>query len=172
MIIIVNGILGVGKSSTAQSLAERLENSVYIQGDDYSEFEEFDPRNKQHLFRVFFDIARHVNSLSSTSNIIVDYIFEDQEQLDHFLLWLSENHSLIHFYIYCDKVEHVQRARQRNREDLGWELQRIEELRTIMSESWIKNNNVVCLDTTSKPIDIVVAEIICNLHEHNLSYNL
>lgn len=172
MIIIVNGILGVGKSSTAQSLAEHLENSVYLQGDDYSEFEEFDPTNKRHIYKVLSDIAHQVNSLSDKSNIVIDYIFEDQEQVNHFLSSLNKNLRHIHFYIHCDEIEHVERVKQRNREDLGWELQRIIELRAIMDGSWIGNNNVVSLNTTSKPTAIVVSEIISILNEYNLSHNI
>lgn len=161
MIIIINGILGVGKSSTAQSLAGRLENSVYVQGDDYSEFEEFDPRNKQHLFRVFSDIARHVNSLSSTSNIIVDYIFEDKEQLDHFLSSINTNHDHRHFYLHCNESEHRERIRNRNREDITWELERIVELGQIMDQSW--KMNCIIIDTSSRSIDSVVSEMLTKL---------
>lgn len=161
MIIIVNGILGVGKSSTAQSLAECLENSVYIQGDDYSEFEEFDPRNRQHLVRVLSDIARHVNSLSNTSNIIVDYIFEDQEQLDYFLSSLHANRDYRHFYLYCNESEHRERILNRNREDIAWELERIVELRHIMNKSWKMNCTII--DTSSRSIDSVVSEMLTKL---------
>jgi broad-specificity NMP kinase len=161
MIIIVNGILGVGKSTTAQLLTERLENSVYLQGDDYSEFEEFNPRNKQHVYKVLSDIARHINSLSNTSNIIIDYIFEDQEQLDHFLSSLDANHVHRHFYLQCNELEHRERILNRNREDVAWELERIVELRQIMGKSW--NGNCRIIGTSSRSIDSVVSEILTKL---------
>jgi cytidylate kinase len=160
MIIIVNGILGVGKSSTAQSLAERLENSVYLQGDDYSEFEEFDPRNKWHIFRVLSDIANEVNVLSATSNIIVDYIFEDQEQLDHFVSSVIAAHDYRHFYLHCNGSEHRERILSRNREDVSWELERIIELRQIMEKD---RSNCILIDTSSRSIDSIVNEMVTKL---------
>lgn len=160
MIIIVNGILGVGKSSTAQRLAERVENSVYLQGDDYSEFEGFDPRNKQHIFRVLSDIANEVNRLSGNSNIIVDYIFEDEQQLGHFLSSLRADHHHRHFYLHCNESEHRQRVRNRNRDDVAWELERIVELRQIMGKD---RNNCILIDTSSRSIDSVVDEIVMKL---------
>jgi dephospho-CoA kinase len=163
MIIIVNGILGVGKSSTARMLAERIENSVYIQGDDHSEFEGFNPHHRQHIYTVLSGIASEVNALHHKSNIIVDYIFEDQGQLDHFISSLNKNHGLTHLYIHCDEVEHIERVKRRNREDLEWELHRIIELRTVMHKSWIGNKKVVSLNTSNKPIGVVVSEIIGHL---------
>lgn len=162
MIIIVNGILGVGKSSTAQSLAERLENSVYLQGDDYSEFEEFDPRSIEHLLRVIGDIATEANALSIERYIIVDYIFEDKLQLNHFVSSLHASHDYRHFYLQCNESEHRQRILNRNRDDLTWELERIVELRQTMEESWWMGNCTI-IDTSSKSIDSVVDEMVAKL---------
>jgi len=161
MIIIINGILGVGKSSTAQMLAERLVNSHYIQGDDHSEFEGFDPRNKQHIYRVLASVASEVDVLHDKSNIIVDYIFEDQEQLDYFTALLDVGQRYSHFYLYCDEIENQQRVLTRSREDIDWELKRIVELRRIMDKNWDVDS--IIIDTTARSIEDVVEEVLTNL---------
>ena len=72
MIIIINGSLGVGKSSVSEELHRKFEKSVYLDGDHIGyvhPFDIYDGARIDHLYRTLELLVGH--SISKTAIMIL-----------------------------------------------------------------------------------------------------
>jgi hypothetical protein len=138
MIIIINGSLGVGKSSVAEQLHYKFDRSVHLDGDcigDVQPFNIYDERRLDHLYRTM-ELLICFHQKNGYRNFVINYVFESSESLHEFLAPLHPLDPSIHCYwLTCEEEEQAKRIRNRNREDLGWELERFVELRRIQKEA-------------------------------------
>ena len=138
MIIIINGSLGVGKSSVAERLHYKFDKSVHLDGDcigDVQPFRIYDEARRNHLYRTM-ELLIGFHQKNGYSNFVINYVFESPASLQELLAFLHPLDPSIHCYwLTCEEEEQANRIRNRNREDLQWELGRFVELRRIQRKA-------------------------------------
>jgi thymidylate kinase len=138
MIIIINGSLGVGKTSVAEQLHYKFTKSVHLDGDaigDVHPFEIYDEVRVHHLYRTLALLVGF-HRQNGYSNFVINYIFESPAELQELLDLLTPLDPDIHTYwLTCDPKEQSRRIRGRNRRELDWELQRFVELQEIQEQA-------------------------------------
>ena len=138
MIIIVNGSLGVGKTSVADQLHYKFDKSIHLDGDavgDVHPFEIYDDARISHLYRTL-ELLVGFHQKNGYNNFVINYVFESPESLQELLDLLRPLDPSIHTYwLTCDEEEQAKRIRKRKREELQWELNRFVELQRIQKEA-------------------------------------
>ena len=138
MIIIINGSLGVGKSSVAEQLHYKFDKSVHLDGDcigDVQPFKIYDEARLNHFYRTL-KLLIGFHQRNDYHNFVINYVFESPESLHELLELLRPLDPSIHCYwLTCDEEEQAKRIRKRRREDLEWELGRFLDLRRIQNEA-------------------------------------
>lgn len=138
MIIIINGSLGVGKSSVAEQLQYKFDISVHLDGDcigDVHPFEIYDEARIRHLYRTL-ELLVGFHQKNGYPNFVINYVFESPESLQELLNLLRPLDTAIHTYwLTCDEAEQAKRIRERGRPELQWELNRFVELQRIQKQA-------------------------------------
>jgi chloramphenicol 3-O-phosphotransferase len=138
MIIIINGSLGVGKSSVADALHYKFDRSVHLDGDcigDVHPFEIYDPGRIAHLYRTL-ELLVGFHQGNGYANFVINYVFESPASLQDLLDLLRPLDPSIHTYwLTCDEQEQAKRIRRRKRLELDWELGRFVELQRIQRKA-------------------------------------
>ncbi len=138
MIIIVNGSLGVGKSSVAEELHYKFDKSVHLDGDtigDVHPFEIYDEARINHLYRTL-ELLIGFHQKNGYHNFVINYVFESPQSLQELLSLLRPLDPSIHTYwLTCDEKEQARRIQKRGREELQWELNRFVELQRIQMQA-------------------------------------
>ena len=78
MIIIINGSLGVGKSSVAEELHWKFEKSVYLDGDSLGAvhpFEIYDEARLDQLYRTL-ELLVGFHQKNGYDHFVINYVFE------------------------------------------------------------------------------------------------
>jgi gluconate kinase len=136
LIIIINGSLGVGKSTTAEELHWKFDKSVCLDGDaigNVNPFAIYDDDRIDHLYRTL-EFLIEFHQKHGYHNFVINYVFESASSLQDLVDLLRPLDSSIHTYwLTCDKDEQAKRIEGRKRDDLGWELSRFIELQQIQS---------------------------------------
>ena len=152
MIIIINGSLGVGKSSLAEELHWKFDKSVYLDGDcigSVHPFEIYDPARIDHLYRTLAVLVSF-HQENGYHNFVINYVFESPGSLQQLVELLSPLDPAIHAYwLTCDEKVQAERIRKRNGSNLDWELTRFIELKRIQAEAARAGFIGVELDTGS-----------------------
>jgi predicted kinase len=138
MIIIVNGSLGVGKTSVAEQLHWKFDKSVHLDGDavgDVHPFEIYDEARVQHLYRTLALLV-DFHQKNGYANFVINYVFESPVSLQDLLELLRPLDGSIHTYwLTCSEAEQAGRIRNRQGDDLDWELERFRELQHIQAKA-------------------------------------
>lgn len=138
MIIIINGSLGVGKTSVADQLHYKFDKSVHLDGDaigDVHPFEIYDEARISHLYHTL-ELLIGFHQKNGYHNFVINYVFESSESLQELLNLLCPLDASIHAYrLTCHEEEQAKRIRKRSREKLLWELNRFVELQRIQKEA-------------------------------------
>lgn len=138
MIIIINGSLGVGKSSVAEELHYKFDKSVHLDGDtigDVHPFEIYDDARISHLYRTL-ELLIGFHQKNGYPNFVINYVFESPQSLGELLSLLQPLDPAIHTYwLTCDEEEQARRIKKRGREELEWELNRFVELQRIQRQA-------------------------------------
>ena len=138
MIIIINGSLGVGKSSAADELHGRFAKSIHLDGDhigDVHPFEIYDERRIDHLYRTLALLVGF-HQQNGYANFVINYVFESAGSLQELLALLRPLDPFIHTYwLTCDPQEQARRIRARGSRELDWELRRFVELQQIQRQA-------------------------------------
>jgi chloramphenicol 3-O-phosphotransferase len=169
MIIIINGSVGVGKTSVAEELHWKFDKSVHLDGDhigDVHPFEIYDEARIQHLYRTLALLVGF-HQQNGYSNFVINYVFESPGSLQELLDLLQPLEASIHTYwLTCTAEEQASRIRSRGSTYLDWELNRFVELQRIQAEAAQLGFIGVEVDTTSLT-SAEVAEKIWNDIFHN-----
>ena len=138
MIIIINGSLGVGKSSVADQLHHKFDKSVHLDGDyigDVHPFQIYDDARIRHLYRTL-ELLVGFHQENGYHNFVINYVFESPESLQELLNLLRPLDSSIHTYwLTCQEDEQAKRIQNRTRDELAWELSRFVELQRIQMKA-------------------------------------
>jgi chloramphenicol 3-O-phosphotransferase len=136
MIIIINGSLGVGKSSVANELHWKFDRSVHLDGDhigDVHPFEIYDNARLDHLYRTLA-LLIGFHRQNGYHNVVINYVFESPDSLQALIDLFSPLDPSVHVYwLTCDEKEQARRVQGRNRREVEWELRRFEELQRIQA---------------------------------------
>ena len=167
MIIIINGSLGVGKSSVADELHRKFDKSVHLDGDsigDVHPFEIYDDARISHLYRIL-ELLIDFHQKNGYLNFVINYVFESPKSLHGLLDLLHPLDSSIHTYwLICDAEEQARRIRRRQRDDLEWELKRFVELQQIQAKAARRGFIGKEVDTTGMTSMEVAEEIWTDVH--------
>ena len=138
MIIIINGSLGVGKSSVAEELYLKFDKSVNLEADcigNVHPFEIYDAARIDHLYRTL-ELLVGFHQKNGYSNFVINYVFESPDSLQDLLERLRPLDPAIHTYwLTCDEQEQSRRIRARPSSTLEWELDRFVELQRIQARA-------------------------------------
>lgn len=135
MIIIINGSIGVGKTSVSWALNQQLDQSVMLDGDYLGAvhpFEIYDKKRTAYLYRTLAHLIQfHLEN--GYQDFIINYVFEQAEELQRLLDALAPLNQNIHcFWLSCTLEEQQERIRKRNNDQMPWELERAVELSGIL----------------------------------------
>jgi len=151
MIIIINGSVGVGKSSVAEELHWKFDKSVCLDGDyigNVNPFEIYDEARIDHLYRTL-ELLIGFHQQNGYHNFVINYVFESPDSLQDLLDLLHPLDSSMHTYwLTCDEKEQAKRIRHRQRDDLEWELRRFVELQRIQTKAAQQGFIGIEMDTT------------------------
>jgi broad-specificity NMP kinase len=162
MILIINGSLGVGKTSVAEQLHWKFEKSVHLDGDtigDVHPFEIYDPARIDHLYRTLALLVEF-HQQNGYENFVINYVFESAQSLGELLALLRPLNPSIHvFWLTCNAQEQERRIRARSRDQVGWELERFIELQRIQTEAAQEGFIGIEVDTSGLSAPEVAAKI-------------
>ncbi|MFT5193694.1 MAG: gluconate kinase [Cellvibrionaceae bacterium] len=137
MIVILNGSVGVGKSSTSWELATRYDPSFMLDGDFLGAvhpFEIYDQARVDYLYETLNHLIQFHQS-NDYANFVVNYVFEHPFQLALLTDRLKESDDDIHaFWLTCDEAVQTKRVKSR-KPDHQWDLKRFVELNRILRAS-------------------------------------
>lgn len=138
MIIIINGSLGVGKSSTGDELIRKFDKAIHLDADyigNVHPFEIYDPARLDHLYRSLA-LLIGFHQANGYQHFVINYVFESADTLQALLDLLYPLDQAIHTYwLTCDPQEQARRIRGRKNDPLEWELKRAVELQTIQAQA-------------------------------------
>ena len=162
MIVIINGSLGVGKTSVAEQLHWKFDKSVHLDGDaigDVHPFEIYDQRRIYHLYRTLALLVGF-HQKHDYHNFVINYVFESADSLQALLDLLHPLDPAIHVYwLTCDEMEQAKRIQGRKRDGLDWELGRFVELQRIQSKAAEAGFIGIRVDTTGLRVEEVAERI-------------
>ncbi|MCK5399989.1 MAG: AAA family ATPase [Flavobacteriaceae bacterium] len=138
MIIILNGSIGIGKTSVSRKINERLDDSVMLEGDYLgivNPFEIYDENRIEYLYQTITHLIKFHKD-NGYDNFVINYVFEtnnDLQKLVHKLEILDEKISC--YWLICTEEEQRKRILSRNNNQIEWELKRAIELNRILYNS-------------------------------------
>lgn len=134
MIIIINGSVGVGKTSVADQLHYKFDKSVHLDGDaigDVHPFIIYDDARISYLYQTLA-LLIGFHQQNGYRCFVINYVFESAESLQELLDLLIPLDNDIHTYwLTCSEEEQARRIRGRGRDEIKWELERFIELHKI-----------------------------------------
>lgn len=138
MIIIINGSLGVGKSSTGDELHWKFDQSVHLDGDYIGDVHPFEIYNDARVDHLYHTLALLIgfHQKYGYHNFVINYVLESADSLEELVKLLHPLDPSIHVYwLTCDEPEQARRIRLRQHEGIDWELQRFVELQQIQRQA-------------------------------------
>ncbi len=151
MIIIINGSVGVGKTTVAEELHWKFDKSIHLDGDcigNVHPFEIYDEVRIDHLYRTL-ELLIGFHQKNGYQNFVINYVFESADSLQDLLGLLRPLDPSIHTYwLTCEEKEQAKRIRGRQSDDHDWELSRFIELYRIQREAAQQGFIGIEVDTT------------------------
>jgi chloramphenicol 3-O-phosphotransferase len=137
MIVIINGSVGVGKTSVGEELHWKFDKSIHLDGDcigNVHPFEIYDYARIDHLYRTLA-LLIGFHQQNGYQNFVINYVFESADSLQDLLNLLLPLDDEIHTYwLTCEKNEQEKRIRGRGGSDVEWDLNRYIELQEIQQK--------------------------------------
>lgn len=162
MIIIINGSVGVGKTSVADQLHYKFERSVHLDGDaigDVHPFIIYDDARIHHLYRTLALLVGF-HQQNGYACFVINYVFESPESLQELLDLLLPLDPQIHTYwLTCNEEEQRRRIRGRGNKEIKWEMERFIELHKIQAAAAQRGFIGKPLDTSGLSVAEVADEI-------------
>jgi broad-specificity NMP kinase len=156
MLIIINGTVGVGKTSISKSLAKEIAGAVSIEGDSlgFASPDLFeDSYQNDHGLKVGIDlISTHLKN--GLRVIVFDRFFDNPKKLDWFILQVGLRTHV--FYLLAHAKELSNRIRKRASSRVEGEI--FDSKRIQKSQNEMKNRGIE-IDTNGKSAEEVTLEI-------------
>jgi broad-specificity NMP kinase len=168
VVLIINGPLGIGKTTIAWYLLEKFRVGVMLDGDYIAAFHPFDHYNPTHLdyayntFRML--IAHHL--AHGIRDFVLNWVFEDPARLQQFRHMLEDVVPPVLVYrLTCTPAELERRIRQRGLPEVEVEVKRGQELVHFLDQAAEPGKLGHVVETTHRSA-IVVAETIWQHVQH------
>lgn len=164
MIVIINGPLGIGKSTAAWRLLGRFDRAAMVDGDYVAALEPFDHYNQTHLdyvYATFGALVAH-HQAHSIENIVLNWVWESAAQLRRVEAAVGMSGLPLHiFRLRCDVDVLAARIRGRSGggADVAPEIARATELAAILDAAAAEGDMGHVIDTTRLSVDQTVARI-------------
>jgi len=167
MIILINGPLGVGKTTVAETLLHRLDRGVMLDGDaigNIHPFEIYDDARVDYLHRTLAMLVAWHQREGGYQHFVINYVFETPESLARLLSLLRSLDPDIHvFRLRASEATLRKRILARGGNDdayLAWELKRGPELLRIQDVQGAGGVLGVVIETDGLSVDAVVDDIL------------
>ena len=174
MIIIINGPLGIGKTSVSWELLYHFERAAMLDGDYLGAVQPFEIYNEEriaYLDQTFVHMAAW-HKQHGYPDLVLNYVFEQPEALARLRLLLHPLDDEVYaFRLTCSDAEMEQRIRRRAGSSgvsdafVGWELQRFRELVSIQEAAAQRGDLGFVVDTSALSAAQVAEYIWQNLRE-------
>lgn len=162
MIVILNGSVGVGKTTVAWALNESFDKSVMLDGDYLGAvhpFEIYDDERVSYLYKTLVHLLEF-HKAHGYQTFVINYVFESPELLAALVDPLKVLDSRIYtLWLTCSEEEQRTRILKRRTDGWAWELERFVELNAILEAASGQGDVGVRVDTTGKAVADVVRAI-------------
>jgi chloramphenicol 3-O-phosphotransferase len=151
MIIIINGSLGVGKSSVAEELHWKFDQSIHLDGDHIGNVHPFNIYDEARIAHLYQTLALLVgfHQKYGYHNFVINYVFESPASLQALHDLLQPLDAFIHTYwLTCAEQEQARRIQGRQGANIEWELKRFVELHQIQAQAAQQGFIGIEVDTT------------------------
>ncbi|MCJ8347772.1 NUDIX domain-containing protein [bacterium] len=171
-IIIINGTLGIGKSSIANKISDSLRDSYYLEGDLVSNtidgFNVYSEDKIKSAIQEIGTIAKY-SLKHGLKTIVIDFVFENPSQIKYLKDLLLEYVEEVRvFYLEANEDEIVSRIKGRNRENFISELARTKEILEAQNEYVNAMRLGITVETSNQSIDEISTNIVFQL-KHRLN---
>lgn len=171
MTIIINGSLGVGKSSTSWLLMKKFEKSVMIDADYFAAFHPssiFDKASGEYTYKTIAHLISF-HKENGYPNFIINYVFENKDSLNSIIQKLELiGEEVFTVRLVCDEKENRERILKRNNDSKDWELKRYLQLNKIQEQASKEGFIGKKINTSQKNLEEIVSEILDYVHKINL----
>ncbi|MGL4773829.1 MAG: AAA family ATPase, partial [Clostridium sp.] len=159
-LILINGTMGVGKSSTCQMLYKTIENSVWVDGDWCWMMHPFtvNEENKKMVEENIVFMLRNFLNNSNIENVIFSWVMHQDEIINMILKRLEDlEFETIKISLICSKEE-LEKRIKRDAEINDRTDREIE--KSFERMKFYENMDTIKIDTTNKGIEEVCGEIV------------
>lgn len=171
MIVIINGPLGIGKTSVAWALNARLQPSVMLDGDyigAVAPFEIYDAARVAYLYKTLAHLVGYHQREGGYRNFVLNYVFETAESLAELVELLQPLDAEVRvFRLTCAVEEMGRRIHLRGRAgsegEVAWELARCRELAAIQDAAAQRGFLGVVVESTTLDVEQTADAILQTL---------
>ncbi|MBS6043517.1 MAG: AAA family ATPase [Clostridium baratii] len=158
-LIIINGVMGVGKTTISRSLYKKLENCFWLDGDNVWMMNPFvvDEENKNMVINNITYIINNFLDNSNSKYVVFNWVIHTDEIMNDILNKIN----LIDVDVYkitliCNKEELIKRINK----DIELGIRDEDNIRRSLDKYDMYNKmNTIKIDTSNKSIDDIVRDI-------------
>ena len=158
-LIIINGVMGVGKTSVSKALYKQLDNSFWLDGDNCWMMNPFEVTS-ENKYMVIDNITYLINNFiknSKSKYIILNWVIHTYEIMDSILYKINmDKIDLYKITLICDEDTLVKRIKK----DIKSGIRDEDNIKRSLDKLKLyKNMNTLKIDTANKSIDEIVENI-------------
>ncbi|WP_405113533.1 AAA family ATPase [Paenibacillus sp. FSL K6-1217] len=163
-LVIVNGTMGVGKSTIVSKLYKELEHSVWLDGDwcwQMNPWNVTEENKTMVMNNIHYMLSQYLDN-SMFEYIFFSWVIHKESILEEVLAGLKEKeYELIKVTLMCSEEELIKRMRQDSRSENEIE-------NSISRLEHYKEMNTQKLNTNGKEIDVIINELLHIIENNNV----